>query len=195
MQEIDLYDEIQLSHNNKNLINLQLKGIKSPSDPSNLCYMAAQYFLEANNINSGINIMLNKRIPIGAGLGGGSSNAASVYKGLYELFDIEIDKKPMESILSTIGADIPFFINGGLQFATGIGQNLTIMSPLMKDYFFLLIFPNISISTKWAYLEYRKYLDMTRKQTKFPPLSDKVVWSLLDNDFEKVVLSTYPEIK
>ena len=195
MQEIDLYDEIQLSHNNKNLINLQLKGIKSPSDPSNLCYMAAQYFLEANNINSGINIMLNKRIPIGAGLGGGSSNAASVYKGLYELFDIEIYKKPMESILSTIGADIPFFINGGLQFATGFGHNLTIMSPLMKDYFFLLIYPNISISTKWAYLEYRKYLDMTRKQTKFHPLSDKVVWSLLDNDFEKVVLSTYPEIK
>ena len=93
------------------------------------------------------------------------------------------------------GSDIPFFINGGLQLAEGIGQDLEVIQPLLKDFFFLLICPDISISTQWAYKQYRKYLEISTIKTKFHPLSDKIEWSLLENDFEKVVLSTYPEIK
>ena len=197
MQEINLYDEIQLDHNNINSINLSLRGIPTPNDSSNLCYIAAKSFLDTYHIKSGINITLNKKIPIGAGLGGGSSNAVSIVKGLAQLFDISIDDKSMQLIVSKIGADIPFFIKGGLQLAEGIGHNLQAMQPLLKDYFFLLICPSINISTKWAYEEYRKYLEISTIKTKFHPLSDndKIEWSLLENDFEKVVLSTYPEIK
>ena len=195
MQEINLYDEIQLNHNNLNSINLSLRGIPTPNNSSNLCYIAAKSFLETYQIKSGINITLNKKIPIGAGLGGGSSNAASIVRGLGELFSIDIDNKSMELILSKIGADIPFFINGGLQLAEGIGQDLEVIQPLLKDFFFLLICPDISISTQWAYKQYRKYLEISTIKTKFHPLSDKIEWSLLENDFEKVVLSTYPEIK
>ena len=197
MQEINLYDEIQLDHNNINSINLSLRGIPTPNDSSNLCYIAAKSFLDTYHIKSGINITLNKKIPIGAGLGGGSSNAVSIVKGLAQLFDISIDDKSMQLIVSKIGADIPFFIKGGLQLAEGIGHNLQAMQPLLKDYFFLLICPSINISTTWAYEEYRKYLEISTIKTKFHPLSDndKIEWSLLENDFEKVVLSTYPEIK
>ena len=142
-----------------------------------------------------IDITLNKMIPIGGGLGGGSSNAVSVIKGLAELFEINIKDQSIELIVSKMGADIPFFIRGGLQLAKGIGHNLEAMKPLCKNYYFLLVCPSINISTKWAYEAYRKYLEISTIKTKFHPLSDKVEWSLLENDFEKVVLSTYPEIK
>ena len=138
---------------------------------------------------------MNKTIPIGAGLGGGSSNAVSVVKGLAKLFDIQVNEEAMKLIVSNAGADIPFFIKGGLQLAEGIGHDLTTAQPLLKDYYFLLIYPAIEISTQWAYKEYRKYLEISTIKTKFHPLSDKVEWSLLENDFEKVVLSTYPEIR
>ena len=195
MQEISLYDEIQLAHNNSNLINLSLKGLPTPNDSSNLCYIAAKAFLDRYDINTGIDITLNKTIPIGAGLGGGSSNAVSVVKGLAKLFDIQVNEEAIKLIVSNAGADIPFFIKGGLQLSEGIGHDLTTVQPLLKNYYFLLIYPAIEISTKWAYKEYRKYLEMSTIKTKFHPLSDKVEWSLLENDFEKVVLSTYPEIR
>ena len=195
MQEISLYDEIQLAHNNSNLINLSLKGLPTPNDSSNLCYIAAKAFLDRYDINTGIDITLNKTIPIGAGLGGGSSNAVSVVKGLAKLFDIQVNEEAIKLIVSNAGADIPFFIKGGLQLSEGIGHDLTTVQPLLKNYYFLLIYPAIEISTQWAYKEYRKYLEMSTIKTKFHPLSDKVEWSLLENDFEKVVLSTYPEIR
>ena len=195
MQEISLYDEIQLAHNNSNSINLSLKGLPTPNDSSNLCYIAAKAFLDRYDINTGIDITLNKTIPIGAGLGGGSSNAVSVVKGLAKLFDIQVNEEAMKLIVSNAGADIPFFIKGGLQLAEGIGHDLTMVQPLLKNYYFLLIYPAIEISTQWAYKEYRKYLEISTIKTKFHPLSDKVEWSLLENDFEKVVLSTYPEIR
>ena len=195
MQEISLYDEIQLAHNNSNSINLSLKGLPTPNDSSNLCYIAAKAFLDRYHINTGIDITLNKTIPIGAGLGGGSSNAVSVVKGLAKLFDIQVNEEAMKLIVSNAGADIPFFIKGGLQLSKGIGHDLTTVQPLLKNYYFLLIYPAIEISTQWAYQEYRKYLEMSTIKTKFHPLSDKVEWSLLENDFEKVVLSTYPEIR
>ena len=195
MQEISLYDEIQLAHNNSNSINLSLKGLPTPNDSSNLCYIAAKAFLDRYDINTGIDITLNKTIPIGAGLGGGSSNAVSVVKGLAKLFDIQVNEEAMKLIVSNAGADIPFFIKGGLQLAEGIGHDLTTAQPLLKNYYFLLIYPAIEISTQWAYKEYRKYLEISTIKTKFHPLSDKVEWSLLENDFEKVVLSTYPEIR
>ena len=195
MQEINLYDEIQLAHNNSNSITLSLKGLPTPNDSSNLCYIAAKAFLDRYDINTGIDITLNKTIPIGAGLGGGSSNAVSVVKGLAKLFDIQVNEEAIKLIVSNAGADIPFFIKGGLQLSEGIGHDLTTVQPLLKNYYFLLIYPAIEISTQWAYKEYRKYLEMSTIKTKFHPLSDKVEWSLLENDFEKVVLSIYPEIR
>ena len=195
MQEINLYDKIRISHNKSNTITLNLKGIQTPNDDTNLCYRAAKYFLNTHKITSGVNIKLNKIIPIGAGLGGGSSNAVSIIKGLGELFHINIKDELIEAMVSNMGADIPFFIKGGLQLAKGIGHNLKSMSPLCKDYYFLLVCPNINISTKWAYEAYKKYLEIRTIKTKFHPHSDKIEWSLLENDFEKVVLSTYPKIK
>ena len=195
MQEINFRDEIIISKNKNNKINIYSKGIKTPTDKTNLCYIAAASFLHTFNINDGVDITIHKKIPIGAGLGGGSSNAISTIKALGKIFKIDIDNQNLFSMATTLGADVPFFIDGCLQYAEGKGHDLQPLPPLFKPYFFLLILPKISISTLWAYDEYKKYLENQSNRSKFHPLSRGLDWSLLGNDFEKVVLSTYPEIK
>ena len=124
IQEIDLHDTIIISKNDSNIINIKSEGIFSPEDESNLCHIAAKLFFNQYNINHGIDIIINKKIPIGAGLGGGSSNASTVIKGLGELFNINITKDIFYQLACKIGADVSFFYNGGIQYARGIGDVL-----------------------------------------------------------------------
>ena len=195
IQEISLSDILTISKNSSNHIELSCSGLKTPNDKTNLCYKAAHSMFNEFSISQGIDITLHKNIPVGAGLGGGSSNAASVIKGLIQLFDINYSKKQIISLSEQLGADVAFFISGGLQEASGIGSNLTPINQKLDKFYFLLVYPNIEISTKWAYNNYKKYLDYKSIKTNFLPLSDNLNWSLLENDFEKVVLSTYPEIR
>jgi len=194
MQEIDLFDSLEISLNHTNHINIISKGIKVPEDESNLCYIATKLFFNQYNLNQGVDIIIHKRIPIGAGLGGGSSNAATTIRGLGQLFNININENIFHQFSNKIGADVFFFYNGGTQYAEKIGDKLTPLPHLLDNYYFLLICPDINISTSWAYKEYKKYLENYLNPPNFVPLSDKLKWSTLRNDFEKVVLSTYPEI-
>ena len=111
-----------------------------------------------------------------------------------QLFNINPTKELLHLISKKIGADVAFFNNGGLQYAQGIGDQLTPLHNLMRGFYFLIICPQISISTPWAYGAYKKYLENKINESNFVPLSDKLDFSLWHNDFEKVVLSTYPEI-
>ena len=98
-------------------------------------------------------------------------------------------------IAKSIGSDVPFFIKGGIKSIEGKGDIInTINSEAITNKQIILVFPNFSISTKWAYSQIKKHLDTTNKQTKFSPLTESVEWSLYNNDFEKIVCLTYPEI-
>ena len=194
MQEIDLHDTIDISKNNSKKIHIKSKGITVPEDSTNLCYIAADIFFSEYNIQDRVNITINKKIPVGGGLGGGSSNASTILKGLSQLFNIDPKQELLHAISTKIGADVAFFTNGGLQYAQGIGDKLTPLPNLMHGFYFLIICPQISISTPWAYGAYKKYLENKLNESNFVPLSDKLDFSLWNNDFEKVVLSTYPEI-
>jgi len=194
MQEIDLHDTIFISKNNSKKIYIKSKGIPVPEDSTNLCYIAAELFISEYNITNKVNITIDKKIPVGGGLGGGSSNASTILKGLSQLFNINPTKELLHLISKKIGADVAFFNNGGLQYAQGIGDQLTPLHNLMRGFYFLIICPKISISTPWAYGAYKKYLENKINESNFVPLSDKLDFSLWHNDFEKVVLSTYPEI-
>ena len=194
MQEIDLHDTIEISKNNSKKIHIISKGIPVPEDSTNLCYIAADIFFSENNIQERVNITIDKKIPVGGGLGGGSSNASTILKGLSQLFNINSTKELLHTISRKIGADVAFFNNGGLQYAQGIGDKLTPLPNFMHGFHFLIICPQISISTPWAYSEYKKYLENKLNESNFVPLSDKLDFSLWSNDFEKVVLSAYPEI-
>ena len=194
MQEIDLHDTIEISKNNSKKIHIISKGIPVPEDSTNLCYIAADIFFSENNIQDRVNITIDKKIPVGGGLGGGSSNASTILKGLSQFFNINSTKELLHTISRKIGADVAFFNNGGLQYAQGIGDKLSPLPNFMHGFHFLIICPQISISTPWAYSEYKKYLENKLNESNFVPLSDKLDFSLWSNDFEKVVLSAYPEI-
>ncbi|MEC9274191.1 MAG: 4-(cytidine 5'-diphospho)-2-C-methyl-D-erythritol kinase, partial [Candidatus Neomarinimicrobiota bacterium] len=143
----------------------------------------------------GVKIHINKNIPMGSGLGGGSSNAASTIIGINNLYDIGLTTPQLKNISQDIGADVPFFIEGGLQHGQGIGDKLTPLN-IKLPYTILFVFPNNTVNTRWAYSQIRNKLEIPIKAVNFADLMEKemIPFQLFENDFEKIVFSTYPEI-
>ncbi len=192
-QELELHDTM--------VLGLQDSGCGFTSnvswlhnDASNLCFKAWNRLSEYYNIG-GISIDLIKNIPAGSGLGGGSSNAASVIKGLVELYKLDISQKDLQSIAISLGADVSFFLNGGLQQGDGIGEKLTRLPGLINGIY-LLIVPDFEISTDWAYKSYKNFLDGDKEQVNFASFlsRDVIPFEFFENDFESIVVPAYPEI-
>lgn len=162
-------------------------------DSTNLCTRAYEAMQQITNSPSNWHIQLEKRIPIGAGLGGGSSNAATVIKFLNQNWQLNCTESELLKIAARLGADVAFFIRGKTQLAEGIGKQLTPLT-LPETFVFLLICPPIQISTRWAYQQF----NLTKKKEgyKFRNLfkSDRIHWELFENQFEAVVFPAYPEI-
>ena len=121
MQNIDLSDYLEFQINNQGLIKLESDCNDLSLSSDNLIVKSANLLKEKSNIDFGANIFLRKNIPIGAGLAGGSSNAAATLIGLNKLWDLKFDHETLCSLASTLGSDIPFFINGGIQLCFGRG--------------------------------------------------------------------------
>jgi len=148
-----------------------------------------------SKVNQPYSIHLTKNIPMGSGLGGGSSNAATTLKVLNKLWNINLSDNKLIKIASKIGSDVPFFINGKNQYIEGTGNNLSLLSELrLSQYYILIINPNIHVDTSWAYESLKKGLEVPKRYPKFLDSNNQVNWELLKNDFENVVFSTYPEI-
>ena len=146
----------------------------------------------------GVDIVLTKNISRGSGLGSGSSNAAAVLKSISKIYDLNVPDKDLIEIGSKIGADVPFFIKGGTQIGEGIGEELISLKSAIKGLY-LIITPDLTIDTNWAYSQYKNILDNGTTPTKFSDLfSGKVInldtLKFFENDFESVVFPTYPEI-
>lgn len=193
--EIDLHDELHFEPNSTGEIKFKSSGIPIPGPGLNLCVKAAELLQKKYGQNKGVYIHLGKNIPIGAGLGGGSSDAASALKGIAKLWDIQLTAAEYIQMSAQLGADVPFFINGGFQLAENIGDVLTtIPADPLSDLYILLIMPPINISTAWAFQELKKVLEPDQEGFKFSGFSRPLNWQLFENDFERVILSTYPEI-
>ena len=192
--EIDLEDA--LAFRPLPSYQLSVEGIALTVDESNLISKAYQLIRSmAEKVDTEYAIHLIKQIPIGGGLGGGSSNAAATLNALNQLWKLNFSLQELEKMSVELGADVPFFIKGGLQLVEGIGDILTPMDyALLKEYSFLLVVPPIQISTPWAYGVLNKSLQPNKRQPKFSPLSKPMKWELFDNDFERVIRKTYPEI-
>ena len=162
---------------------------------NNTIIQAYQYMKPLAAMDQPYSVHLSKNIPMGAGLGGGSSNAAATLKALNELWKINLSSDELCNIAAKIGSDVPFFINGKNQFIKGRGDELNPLSKLkLTQYYILIIYPNIHIDTKWAYQALKKGLEVPKRHNKFLDSNYQVNWQLLKNDFESVVFSTYPEI-
>ena len=192
-QEIDLFDTIFLEKKKTGCgFSTNVNWLKN--NDSNLCVRAWKRMSEIFEVG-GINIFLNKKIPRESGLGGGSSNAATVLKGLRKLYDLNIADKQLENLSSKLGADVPFFIKGGLQSGDGIGDKLIRLNGRIPGKI-LLVIPRKKISTSWAYNNYKKFLDRSKERVNFASFlkRDPVPYELFENDFETIVVPAYPEI-
>lgn len=152
MQKVALYDELELSLIDAPGISLFCPGTDLPEDEGNIVFRAAQIFLsQSGKEHQGIQIILRKRIPMAAGLGGGSSDAAAVLKGLNQLLGAGCSVEELAAMGLQLGADVPLFIyDYPAAWATGIGERLEAAAPL-RGCKVLLVNPGIAVSTKWTY--------------------------------------------
>ncbi len=149
MQEIDLYDEIIVEETSEG-ISICCDDKNVPCDEKNTCYKAAKLIKDKFSITEGVKIIINKKIPSEAGLGGGSSNAASVIKLLNDLWNLNMNIEEMCGIGVEIGADVPFCIVGGTCLCEGIGEKITKLTPFIWQNI-VIVKPEFGISTPKAY--------------------------------------------
>ena len=149
MQTVSLYDIVELTKLDEGIeLGCSLKFL--PTGVDNLAYRAAEAFFNETGIKGGVKIYLKKHIPVGAGLAGGSSNAAAVLTGLNRLYEAKLSTRKLCEIGTALGADVPYCIIGGTRLAEGIGEKLSPLPPL-PDCHIVLVKPAFSISTKWVY--------------------------------------------
>ena len=190
---INLSDILTLEQNDSGIV-VDAPGLDvRPED--NLCFRAADLFVGRYGIKEGIKIRLIKNIPVGAGLGGGSADAAAVLKGMARLHNMHIDDKELMELGAELGSDIPFFIKGGAAYARGRGEDLKFFKlPHMK---LVLYYPGYPVSTKWAYEEYdRMMLTPAPEVDNISGGKKKKIRKgfELENNFEKVVFKRHPDL-
>jgi 4-diphosphocytidyl-2-C-methyl-D-erythritol kinase len=134
-------------------IQLSCNTPSLPTDARNLVYRAVAMFLEAANVREGVRLKLQKNIPLAAGLGGGSGNAATTLLGLNELFGGPLSPDHLQRLAATLGSDVPFFLQDQPALATGRGEQIQPLGafPALRGAAFLLIHPGFGIATAWAY--------------------------------------------
>ena len=185
------YDVIEIQESEKTTFTSS--GIQIDGDGTNNLCMKAYHLLARDFILPPVSIHLEKKIPIGAGLGGGSSDAAYVLKGLNEMFRLNLSIKRLEQLASLLGSDCPFFIQNKAAFVTGRGEQLDVNLKLDLNCYCILINPGIHISTKEAY----GAITPQKAQFNLKELHtlDKGAWqNAVVNDFETALLPNYPEL-
>ena len=192
-QELDFHDTIKLEKRDSSC-QFSSNVDWLPKDDSNLCVKAWQKMVNAFGLG-GVSIELEKRIPAGGGLGGGSSNAATILKGLRKLYELDVSDDELETIGIDLGADVPFFIKGKTQIGDGVGEILKPIETII-DGSYLLVTPDLHIDTKWAYGEFKNILDRPNEIVNFLGFIRKemIPFELFENDFEAIVVPAYPEI-
>ncbi|MBI5645679.1 MAG: 4-(cytidine 5'-diphospho)-2-C-methyl-D-erythritol kinase [Ignavibacteriae bacterium] len=168
-----------------------------PTDERNLCVRAARALLDATGNDAGVVIDLEKTIPAGAGLGGGSSNAAAVLRALPSLLSIDIAEDDLFRIAAGLGSDIPYFLHPGSAHATGRGERLSYFM-LEVPYWILVTVPPVHVSTAWAYGAFTVDPSLPVRNIR-TLLSDNIhnaraLVNTLRNDFEPVVFAAYEEV-
>lgn len=152
MQSVALYDIIELEKNNGG-INITCNKSNVPLGEENICYRAARKMIDSFNLQGGLDISINKNIPVAAGLAGGSTDAAGVIEGINELYGLKLSLKEMMELGLSLGADVPFCLHKGTALAEGIGEEITRLESVKA--WCVLSKPNIEVSTKEVFGDFR----------------------------------------
>lgn len=202
MQSISLADRIKLKRKSGGII-LKTSHTELPTDEENLAYQAAEIFFDKNkDLKQGVEIYIEKNIPIAAGMAGGSTDAAAVMRGLYQLFEIKADFVKIREDLELIGSDVPYCLEGGTVYAFGKGEILESL-PFIGEKYLVIVTPAVQISTPAVYKLYDK-LKENKNINKFNfdsvlnnlKTNQQLDWSLdYKNDLKDAAENICPEIK
>jgi len=193
-QTIDLNDVLEFRTSSNGKIRLKGDDESIPWNEDNLIFKAAALLQERFNLAQGIEVQVKKNIPPGKGLGGGSSNAAMALYALNKIWSLNLSKKDLMELGKTIGADVPYFLEGGLCLGTARGDEI---SPLvdLAPLSCLLVLPPVSISTSSVYGDFEFALTSRDKDSKIIKfLTDRNI-CFLENELEETVFSLYPQLR
>jgi len=192
LQKINLHDLLHFSLKKEKGLSITTDHPNLPVGKRNLVYQAVQSILKKSDYQGGVLVKIEKRIPLGAGLGGGSSNAANALKAMNQLLKINLPKRELMRMGLEIGADVPFFFFNGAAIASGIGEQLKKIE--LPELWYVLIYPNFEVSTRWVYQNFlltkRQFHFNLHKLLRTPQEISRILW----NDLEEVVLREYPQI-
>ena len=204
MVPVSLYDEIEIHPIRRSasgrsgpaaLIAVRCNHPQVPLGRDNIAYRAAELLMRKANIRRPVAIRIRKKIPVGAGLGGGSTDAAAVLVGLNRMWKLRLSVRQLERRALQLGADVPFFIRAKPARARGIGEKLRLL-PKLRRRWLVLIYPGFPVATAWVFgnlpLKLTKVSVNTSIATPLESL-DKLD-KLLINDLERVAVRRYPEI-
>ena len=200
LQTISLYDSLSFGRSADTDITFTCDDPDLPGDRSNLVSRAAHALKSRYSVSDGAQIHLEKRIPVGSGLGGGSSDAAIALKGLNHIWNLQLSKDQLSEVAAQLGADVPFFLYGGTALGLGSGTEIQPLADA-PDKVLLVLMPNTKVSTKSAYdsLNAPSLTTVNRdtilSSSRRPADFDLSYPYGLKNDFESVVFRSNPEIE
>ena len=190
---IGLKDGLEFIENKQNKINFTSSGLSLNIDPEENIVVKAYHLLAADFSLPGLDLHLHKVIPFGAGLGGGSSDAAFLLKGLNDYFELGLFVSQLKKYAVKLGADCSFFLENKPTFACGIGEQLQNIHLNLKDYFIVLVKPPFGVGTKEAYAGIKPAIPKKSLLDSIKLSPDK--WqNCIINDFETSVFNLYPAI-
>jgi 4-diphosphocytidyl-2-C-methyl-D-erythritol kinase len=196
MIPIDLFDLLELTVTQGRGIKLACEGIPLPSDESNLVFRAARSFFSRTGLREDVSIKLTKLVPVAAGMGGGSSDAASTLLALNEMWSRPLSSPEIHDLATGLGADVSFFLQGKPCLARGIGE---ILEPLdsWPECWFVIVRPPIEVSTSWVYENLKLLLttdeyDNIKQTLSHTPIS---IPQILENDLEGVTSAAFPIVE
>ena len=199
MQTVDICDDLTFKRTAQSGIVIQTDHEDLPVDDNNLIYKAADLLFREKGITEGVKITLTKRIPIAAGMAGGSSDAAATMRGLNELFEMGYSIQELQELGVKLGADIPYCLVGGTMLSEGIGEILTPL-PTPPDCFLVVAKPDINVSTGFVYgnlhadrLTYHPDIDGMIEALHTGSLNG--ITDRLGNVLETVTVKEYPVIE
>jgi len=193
-QTISLADELHLEPAPAGAIHITGDDPSVAWDETNLVHRAARLLREKTGTDQGARILVKKSVPAGRGLGGGSSNAAAALLGLNRMWGLGIDAPGLAGLARRLGADVPFFLHGGLCLGEDIGDRLTRL-PDLAPLPCLLVFPPFPIPTASIYAGVGPSLTSAGKVSKIMRFLESGDFGLLENDLEHVILRAYPELE
>ena len=188
-QILDYSDEITLSLRDDGVIK-RVKGLENVPEESDLCIRAAKSLKEASRTSFGVDLSIDKKLPIGGGIGGGSSDAATVLLGLNELWNCKFSVDKLAELGLQLGADVPVFVHGYSAWAEGVGEQIKPIK--LPETWFLVIYPKISVSTAKIFND--QGLTRDCEPIKIARFLEGNSFKKLTNVFEPIVRKQYPPI-